>query len=285
MKPSFIKRDNDVLEESFTTNLIRNMHFSQVWHQHLELELVYIVKSKGYKFIGDTITRFSAGDLVLLGSQVTHMWLNHPSFFKAENQLMAEAIVVHFSPAFLGSAVRERAELLKINKLIAEARRGVSFEGVSKQIVPAQLQDLLVMRKGLDRLILLLKMLNRLSDEPAKTHLLPADQAVQDKRFQIIDNFVMNNFKEEVSLSEIAKIVNMNANAFSRFFSKAKGESFSRYVNHIRIEYAKKLLADMKEMSIADISHEAGFRNISNFNVQFKNITGATPSEYTGSPG
>jgi AraC-like DNA-binding protein len=55
-------------------------------------------------------------------------------------------------------------------------------------------------------------------------------------------------------------------------------------VNEFRISVAcKKLLLD--DFSISEICYEVGFTNLSNFNRQFKKITGFTPSQYVGKHG
>lgn len=54
----------------------------KVWHFHEELELVYIIKSTGTRFVGDSIEKFEAGEVVLIGKNVPHMWLNDEVYFE-----------------------------------------------------------------------------------------------------------------------------------------------------------------------------------------------------------
>ncbi|NCP53515.1 MAG: AraC family transcriptional regulator, partial [Flavobacteriales bacterium] len=56
--------------------------------------------------------------------------------------------------------------------------------------------------------------------------------------------------------------------------------TYVRFLNELRIEHASKLLMDKKEASIADIAYECGFRNISNFNRQFKMIKVMPPNNF-----
>ena len=62
-------------------------NFLKVWHFHEELELVYIIESTGTRFVGDHIEKFQAGEIVLIGKNVPHMWLNDDAYFeKGSNQ-------------------------------------------------------------------------------------------------------------------------------------------------------------------------------------------------------
>ena len=91
--------------------------------------------------------------------------------------------------------------------------------------------------------------------------------------------YIVNNFKDPISLNDIASLVNMNASSFSRFFRRVNRKTFSRYLNEVRIGYACKVLLEQKH-SITYVCYESGFNNISNFNRQFKKITHYSPTEY-----
>jgi len=62
--------------QSFTVSHNKYKNFLKIWHFHEELELVLILKSKGTRFVGDSIERFDENDLVLIGKNLPHMWLN-----------------------------------------------------------------------------------------------------------------------------------------------------------------------------------------------------------------
>ena len=69
-------------DSSFTINRNRYPNFLKVWHHHPELELVLIRKSTGTRFIGDSIEKFEEGEVVLIGKNLPHMWLNDEIYFK-----------------------------------------------------------------------------------------------------------------------------------------------------------------------------------------------------------
>ena len=77
--------------------------FLKLWHYHPELELVAILKSTGTCFIGDSIKKFQPKDVVLIGKNLPHMWLNDPLYFEENSTLKAVAISIHFKELFLGN--------------------------------------------------------------------------------------------------------------------------------------------------------------------------------------
>ena len=97
-------------------------------------------------------------------------------------------------------------------------------------------------------------------------------------RLDKVYEYVFNHFKDDVTLNNIANLVNMNPSAFSRFFSQMVGKTFIEFLNEIRIRYACGLFLDSVNKNISEIAYESGFNSVSNFNRQFKIITGKSPS-------
>ena len=78
--------------------------FDAPYHFHPELELTLIISGEGKRFIGNQISDFSPGDLVLLGSNLPHCWQNHRNDWLGSDETSdaAQAIVIHFKRDFLG---------------------------------------------------------------------------------------------------------------------------------------------------------------------------------------
>ena len=99
-------------------------------------------------------------------------------------------------------------------------------------------------------------------------------------KLDMIYEFVLNNFKSEIKLQDVAGLVPMNPSSFSRYFKQTTNKTFKNFLNEVRIGFACKLLLEEEDKNIAEVGFESGFNNLSNFNKQFKNITSRTPSEY-----
>jgi AraC-like DNA-binding protein len=261
-------------------NLYKN--FLRVWHFHEEFELVAVMQSSGMRFVGDSIEKFDSGDVVLIGKNVPHMWLNDDRYFEEGSTLQAEAVSVHFKKDFLGAGFFEVPEMYQMANLIKLAAQGIKFINIDETVLN-HFKNLLKLDPT-EQLLTILKIL-RLLSKHKEFELLSSSTFVnsflrtENRRLDKVYEYVFENFNNPIGSSDVAEIIGMNKSAFSRFFKKAHRKSFTRYLNEIRIGYACKLLLENKE-SITSIAYLCGFNNVSNFNRQFKIIKGRTPSFY-----
>src|SRR4029077_14910524 len=84
---------------------------------------------------------------------------------------------------------------------------------------------------------------------------------------------------EELSLTKVAKMVNMNANYLSENFKQVTGINFVEYLGGTRFATACDLLRN-GNMRISKIAFEAGFQSLSQFNRVFKRFSGKSPTQY-----
>lgn len=91
--------------------------------------------------------------------------------------------------------------------------------------------------------------------------------------------FISDNFSSDITLEDVADHVHLNPAYFSTVFKQSSGSSFKEYLNMVRIEESKRLLANT-DYSIIDIAVATGFEDQSYFSKVFKRYTGLTPKQY-----
>ncbi|HEY9771167.1 MAG TPA: AraC family transcriptional regulator [Coleofasciculaceae cyanobacterium] len=94
---------------------------------------------------------------------------------------------------------------------------------------------------------------------------------------QVID-YIHTNLDRDLSLSQIASVINISPTYFASLFKRATGTSPYQYVIQQRVERAKLLLSKTDSES-ADIALQVGFSSQSHLTQQFKRLTGVTPRQ------
>ena len=283
MKPKQLSRKS-MAHESFSADRQLLPRFLNVWHFHEEIEILYIVRGDGTKFIGDSISKFLPGDLVMTGSFLPHLWLSSRRFFE-RNDLKAESISIHFHPHCFGQTFFSLPEMMLCQKVIERSRLGLEIHGPQKAEIARRMEAIQKEKEG-RRFLSLVEILLLIAEAPknkslASESFLESYRKNSSTRLDEIYEFILNNFKEDITLETVANVAGMNISGFSRYFKRATNKTFVQYINEVRVGYAcKKLLYD-RDKTVAEIAYESGFNNISNFNKQFKRITQLTPRQYT----
>jgi AraC-like DNA-binding protein/ligand-binding sensor protein len=91
--------------------------------------------------------------------------------------------------------------------------------------------------------------------------------------------FIGEHQDEDLSLSEVARAVNMSAFYFCKMFKQATGLTFTDYLARIRVEKVKNLLLDPHKR-VSEAAFAAGFQSLSQFNRVFRKVAGEAPSTY-----
>lgn len=247
------------------------------WHYHPELELVYIDKGAGKRHIGNHVSYYSHGDLILIGPNLPHYGFAH-RLTKNNTEM-----VVHFREDFLGKDFFKSEEMQKIAALIDRSKQGLTYYGKTKREIGKLLSEMDIMSR-FDRLLRILKILNIMAESEeyktmnASRFTFEVNKSDND-RIKLVYDYVRGNFQTEVKLEEVAKLTNMTAPSFCRYFKKQTKKTFTEFVNEFKVIHACKLLSETNR-TIADICFECGFNNFSHFNKQFKQVTEKSPSSY-----
>jgi AraC-like DNA-binding protein len=273
---------NYPIDNSFLIKYENFPHFRFPMHFHEEYEIVYIIKSFGKKFVGDSVEEFATGDLSVYGSNLPHFYMSDPTFYRSDPDLWVNAIVIQFPIGYFPESQLQWTEFASVKKLLKSASSGLFFSAESAAKGGEILEEIL-QTSGMERHLLFVKLIDYLGNSKSRTIASPdytnemKDQ--REPRMAKIYKFTTRNYNRKIGLEEVASVAGMNVAAFCRYFRQKSGKTFSQFVNEQRISYACKFLKHGNR-TIADICDEAGFNNVSNFNRQFKNIIGKSPSEY-----
>ena len=258
-------------------------HFIGPWHYHPAIEIMYITRGIGTRFVGDCIEQYEEGDVCMIGPNLPHEWRNDDAYFDKESGLRATCICLFFKREIFDPNFIRLPEMNNIRDLIERSRRGLKFTGNSKleitRFIRSSVNDVGV-RKVTNLLTLLELMATSTEYELlASVGFTNSVNSEDFERFNKVYKFLVKNFATSIRLEEVSTLVGLTPTAFCRYFKERTKKTFVEYLNEMRIGYSKKLLLENK-MKISTISGEVGFPNLSNFISQFKKVTGMSPSQF-----
>jgi AraC-like DNA-binding protein len=247
-------------------------YFDTPFHYHPEMELTFIEKGKGIRHVGMKMEEFEEGDLVLLGGNLPHCWLNTPE----EHGGNVASFVIQFNPSIFNNSFLILPEFSPIKELFSSANRGIKFKG--KQF---RKDILAIFEKGEpQRILCLLELLLELS-KTEKTILLdiePVSKSNPD-RFHLVFSYIIQHFREPICLEKVAHIAGLTTTSFCRYFKDITGKTLFEVVLEYRIESVAQLLV-ASHKRINEIAFETGFQDIPYFNRSFKKKMGVSPGQF-----
>jgi AraC-like DNA-binding protein len=248
-------------------------------HYHEEYELNFILNARGAKrIVGDSIEVIEAEELVLVGPMQVHAWFTHVCSSKEITEITIQWHKDLFDEKFL-----HRNQLNFIRTMFERSVKGIAFSKETTQAIMPRLQTL-NQKNGFDGVMELLSILHDLSISRNMRTLSDATFN-QDKlnynsrRIEKAFAHMNKNYDKAINLKEVSKLVDMTEVSFSRFIKKRTGKTFVDSLNEIRLGHATRMLIDTTH-SVAEISYNCGFNNISNFNRIFKKKKKCTPKEF-----
>lgn len=282
MKPHFHKVPIK-LETSFSIRNDVMANFGTVWHYHPELELHYVKRGEGVRFIGDNISNFSAGEMILLGENLPHTWRCKDQYFVPNSGLEVEATVIHFLPNCLGQDFLTLPEAFQIPRLYEKAKGGLIIKCETRRKIEDLMEEALH-ATNLNRLTVLLAILSTLAESDeyetiTSAHAFNTANNVDTDRINRICTYTLTNYRRDITLEEIAALSNLSVTSFCRYFKQMTKKTYYDFLTEIRVSHACRLLIEDK-MTVEAICMECGFNNASNFYRHFKKIIGSTPVEY-----
>ncbi|WP_207535919.1 AraC family transcriptional regulator [Desertivirga arenae] len=282
MKPLFHKVPVKP-ESTFSVRHDVKSNFVGIWHYHPELELHYIIRGEGVKFIGDKISNFSPGEIVLLGENLPHTWRSSDQYYQNNSDLEIEVIVIHFLPDCLGKHILSLPEAYLLPKLFEKAKSGMDIKGETRVKI-AELMQAALNATNLERIVIFLSILQTLSETTEFKQIVTQQNVYQSNEMDVVRlnkvyNYTLSNYNKDITLEEIASIANLSVTSFCRYFKLMTRKTYYDFLIEIRISHACRALVEDK-LPTEMICFDCGFNNVSNFYRHFKKVTGLTPLEY-----
>jgi len=279
---AFIEKPQKAGDESINIGIFQDNLDKGKWHYHNSYEISFITEGSGKRIVADSIEDFQPGDLVFIGRNLPHVWIADKKTRSISNRSL-EMVSIQFTSIALIPQLLALPEFISVKKALEMSERGIQIVGQTlNEISEIMLQ--LPYLKNFERMMQFFRMMDIIGK--SKSHIQLASQEyfvksfkTANKRIEVIHDYMMRNYREEVNLMQLSELVNMAEGSLCRFFKMNMGTTIFEYLNTIKVDFACKLLMD-NELSILDVCFDSGFNNLSHFNKQFKKNTGVPPSEY-----
>ncbi len=243
--------------------------FDPHWHDYFEIKL--ILSGNGTVTINGKEHSFKKGSLYLIMPANIHSF-ESDSTVELYNVTLRESIVFDesiirklsgFSELFFELNDVEFQNVYYILELLSAENS--SDNEYKNQIIKNLLECLLLtlIRKSADSYI------------SGDTYSTPV---------QIAISYIKTHFREDITLEKTASLLGFSAGYFSTLFSKATGKTYIKYLNDLRLDYAKNLLSYNK-FSINEVCAMSGFKSYSNFLKAFKAKFGDLPKTHQSKKG
>ena len=252
-------------------------YFYNKLHQHEDIQLCTIIKGEGTLIVGDTINDYKSGDVLVIGSDLPHV-------FKSDTSIIEESFMISlfFTEDSFGKDFFKLDDFKELNSFFKKSLSGFKLLSNQQKIQERFLS--LQTANNLDRFIGLfdiLKLIKKSKTQALADFVYPKKYSDNEgKRMRNVMDYTIHNYDKNIDLDEIASKANMTPNAFCRYFKQRTNKTYFSFLNELRVENACKLLTGNKGLSISEIAYQCGFKNLSNFNRKFKEVKNTTPSKY-----
>ena len=268
-------------EDCFVIRSRVKSEFNYPVHVHPEFELNYIENAPGaQRLIGDSLEEIGDYELCLIGNEnLEHAWMNG----SCDSKDIFEITIQFHKDLFFESMLSKR-QFHSVAIMFENAKKGIVYSRETILKVRDLLHKLCKNEEGFHSVIDLLNILQTLSEDKnsrilATSTFANRDDSSDSRRIQKVIDYLHENYQKEIHLADVAGHINMSEVSFSRFMKKRTGKNYIEYLNDLRLGIASRHLIDTTK-TVAEISYECGFNNLSNFNRIFKKRKGVTPKEF-----
>ena len=281
-------------QDALDAREIRSRHESP--HLHKSIEIVYVTEGTLELGVGMNLFHMEEGDLgIIFPNLIHHFQVFDTAECRAVHILAASLYLGPFTYLLNSTQPKDpvirRKDLapLVINTLLSlvaafpkrhhrtlKGARELSLEQAPAGNEQITRQDL----KTKSRLVELQAMLQLVLSRTLYLLTLEdrQDAAKYDIVYQVV-NYIAQHFRENLTLTGMAKDLGVSPYALSRVFSSTFHRNFNRYLNEVRLDYACALLARTDE-PVTEVCLDAGFQSQQTFNRVFQEHYHMSPRQY-----
>jgi AraC-like DNA-binding protein len=249
------------------------------WHFHPEYEIHLVTETSGRAFIGDYISTFRPGNLVMVGPNLPHNWISDVA---RGEKIPRRGLVLQFTQSFMDGCIAAMPEMRALDAMLNASCCGIEFANgtgdAAKPILEAMLEA-----SGPVRMAHFFRLLALLQGtefrQLASASYRPSPETYVSAPLNHVIDHVARSISSDLRLTDMAALSGFTPSSFSRAFKRHTGLTFVRYVNRLRIDNACDLLMTGDD-GIADICFQVGFNNLSNFNRHFIAQKQISPSAF-----
>jgi len=265
----------------------RLSNFYPYLHRHNEVQLTWIIDGEGTLVAGNNMHNFHSNEIFWIGANQPHVFKSDPSYFESNNTKKTHSIDIFFNVDEQLSPFFSIPELKHLKLFIDQHRHGFIVPKNMVRVIAENMKRI-SSTQGAEQIMHFINVLKLLSSSDKLTPLATQSQSLvyndnEGIRISTVYNYIWQNYKEPITLEEVAKLAYMTPQAFCRYFKKHTHNTLVNFINQVRINEACKQLTEKNSNTIACIAYNTGFNSITNFNRVFKNIVKKSPKEYLSS--
>lgn len=198
--------------------------------------------------------------------------------------MLVAAIVLRFGPAALPSALLQLPEMEGLGRFVKALAFPLEFAVRDRERLGARLRSI-DRAKGALRLARFWVAMELIAHfERSQVSDLQLDSSVWSARdlarAEAVKRLIEERYRQPLTRGEAARSVGLEEAAFSRFFYRVLGMSFTDYLSKVRVRHAASLLGNRRQIALDDVAKESGFGSLASLHRQFRRRLGTTPSAY-----
>jgi beta-xylosidase/AraC-like DNA-binding protein len=235
------------------------------------IELFFIMEGRARLQDGNTVHHLGEGDVLLLERRGQIRISPEPPLLDKDCILLS----LRVSPGFLSFAFEGDIPAFVCDSAAGARQDYTALRSILAEIACCRGENTLLFRSRLFRLLRELKENFSISEDTSSG----TNENTEKKREARIAGYIQKNFRNPLTLEELAEEFSLTPQYLSRYFKKQFSVNFHAYLNRLRLENAMKDLV-LSDNTVTVIAYDNGFPNLSSFLKELKDVTGKTPTEY-----